>query len=138
MVKPGERIPKVVPSEHSEQSRFIGHARTFYPAIADCIAAIPNAGKRSMREGARLKAEGMLAGYPDVLIDVPRCGFHGLRIEFKRQDGGGGASASQKRVIRALRANGYAVAVCLGFNDAWPVFEDYMKGNVHPLLEVPV
>ena len=34
--------------------------------------AIPNAGRRTMRSGVRLKAEGMTAGAPDLCILLPR------------------------------------------------------------------
>jgi hypothetical protein len=42
-----------------------------YPALA-CAYAVPNAAKRSPRQGAWMKAEGMKAGVPDVVLPVLR------------------------------------------------------------------
>lgn len=40
--------------------------------------------KRNARTGLLLKLMNVIKGYPDLLLDLPRCGFNGLRIEIKR------------------------------------------------------
>ncbi len=110
-------------SESHEQVLVIAHLRAFHPDVL--VASVPNGGKRGKREAARLKAEGVLPGYPDLLIDEPRGGFHGLRVEMKRTKGGR-LSADQRRVIALLRARGYAVATCHGAADAIETIECYL------------
>ena len=73
----------------------------------------------------KLKPEGMKSGVSDLLLPVPRCGYHGLYIEVKRQDGGQ-LSQSQREWIRRLRENGYAVAVAHGSNEAWDSLMAYL------------
>jgi hypothetical protein len=48
---------------------------------------IPNGGKRDAREGARLKAQGVLAGAPDWLIITPdgRANFIELKVGANKQ-----------------------------------------------------
>ena len=129
----GTKLKKVIPSEHNEQTRFVSHVRTFYPFLADLVAAVPNGGPRSARQGKRLKDEGMLAGYPDLIIDYPAHGYPGLRIETKRVEKGV-ISPEQRRVIRALRSAGYAVAVARGCDEALDVLKAYLAGKTHARL----
>ena len=115
---------KVKPSEHTEQVQVVAHVRHFHPDVL--IAAVPNGGLRSKTEGARLKLEGVLPGYPDLLIDEPRGPYHGLRIEMKRV-GGEGARSNQREVLVALAARGYRVQVCHGAEVAIGVIESYLQ-----------
>ena len=88
---------------------------------------IPNGGRRDKIAGARLKAEGVVAGVPDVFLASPRQGVHGLYIEMKRQRGGT-VQATQKKLIAALRQAGYRVEVCKGWWEAREVIENYLAG----------
>ena len=53
-------------SEHLEQREFVSWFRKNHPGVR--IFAIPNGGARSIATGARLKAEGVSAGVPDLFI----------------------------------------------------------------------
>ena len=90
--------------------------------------AIPNGGWRSLRTAARLKAEGVLAGVPDIFLAAPRGPFHGLFVEMKRASGGT-VSKPQKLVMARLQAAGYACRVCRGFADARAAVEEYLNGS---------
>src|SRR5690349_18767754 len=46
--------------------------------------AIPNGGSRHVVEAVRLREQGVTPGIPDVFCALPRQGFHGFFIEFKR------------------------------------------------------
>ena len=74
----------------------------FYEAAAHPelknLFAVPNGGLRSKTEAARLKAAGVKAGVPDIMLAVARCGFHGLFIEMKV--GKNKTSAAQDEWIR--------------------------------------
>ena len=89
---------------------------------------VPNGGSRGPAEAGRFKAMGVKAGVPDVFLDVPRGGFHGLRIEMKRRKGGR-VSEDQADWIDWYNANGYRAAVCYGWEEARMEIEDYLRGG---------
>lgn len=88
---------------------------------------IPNEGRRTVQHVMSLKRLGMKPGVPDIFLPVARGGYHGLFIEMKRRIGGR-LSPEQKDWQVALLEEGYAVAVCKGFEDAKETIDWYMKG----------
>lgn len=58
-----------------------------YPELR-LMLHVPNGGKRNAAEAARLKAQGVKPGVPDIFLPIPRQGKHGLWIELKRREGG--------------------------------------------------
>jgi len=76
------------------------------------IFAIPNGGKRSISAGKKFKAEGVVAGVPDLFIPE-----WNLWVEMKRERGGR-LSPDQKEIIRYLEDEGYKVIVAKGATDA--------------------
>ncbi|HDS1304210.1 TPA: VRR-NUC domain-containing protein [Stenotrophomonas maltophilia] len=80
---------------------------------------VPNGGRRGKLEAARLKAQGVRAGYPDLVLDVARGEYHGLRIELKatRTDLGRKpeVSAAQRSWLTRLQQQGYRAVVCEGW-----------------------
>ena len=99
-----------IPSEHQEQVEFIQWFRREYPDIR--IFAIPNGEARSRGAGARLKAEGVSAGVPDLFIPA-----WNAWIEMKRSKGGS-VSEKQKDWIGYLESVGHQVFVCKGADSA--------------------
>lgn len=99
-----------LPSEHEEQCAFISAFRKTFPGVR--IIAIPNGGWRDIKTAARLKAEGVCKGVPDLFIPEWR-----FWIEMKRQKGGR-ASEEQKDWIEYLTATGYKAVVCKGKDEA--------------------
>ncbi len=78
------------PCEEIEQTclfRWAALESGAHPELA-LLHAIPNGGKRSKSEAARMKAAGVKPGVPDMFLPVAREGCHGLYIELKRRDGG--------------------------------------------------
>lgn len=106
--------------------------RLHFPGVL--MFAVPNGGARSAITGARLKAEGVLPGVPDVFLAYPAGGLHGLFIEMKRA-GGGRTSAAQKIVGALLSRAGYGVAVCHGWQEARDTVIRYMEGSYAEGLE---
>lgn len=100
----------LVPSEHWEQREFVKWFRQNYTDTR--ILAIPNGGYRSPSTAARLKAEGVCSGVPDLFIPA-----WGLWVEMKKSDGGS-VSESQKDWHSYLTDCGYRVIVTHGRNDA--------------------
>ena len=91
----------------------------------EMLVAIPMGGKRDKVTAAKLKAEGVRAGYLDLALNVPRGGFAGLFIEMKREDGGR-TSAEQKWWIERLQFYGNKAVVCHGWEAAKAELEAYL------------
>lgn len=112
------------PTEHEEQVQLFRWAANF--RALDLMHAIPNGGKRDIRTAARLKAEGVKAGVPDIFLPVARGGKHGLYIELKRKRGGK-VRPEQTEWKTALEAQGYQCEVCRGWIAARDVIIAYMQ-----------
>ena len=86
------------------------------------FCAIPNGGKRNRFEAVRMKAEGVVAGAPDILIfDAPPCDptyFVGVALEMKRETGGV-VSDAQRAFMKELDHRGWLSIVANGANDAF-------------------
>lgn len=100
------------PSEHQIQATFfelVELHKASRPALA-LLHAIPNGGARHAVVGAKLRAEGVRRGVPDVHLPVARGAFIGLWIEFKRP--GERPTDPQRAWFSALRGHGHRVVVC--------------------------
>ncbi len=116
-------------SEHAEQValfRWAEFARARLPELA-LLFAIPNGGHRHKAIAAKLKAEGVRRGVPDLCLPVPRNGAHGLWIELKTQTGR--PTPEQQIWIHALRREGYAAKICRGWEEARSVIENYLTAS---------
>lgn len=105
-------------SEHTEQVALFEwaawhHARL--PALA-LLFAIPNGGLRARATAARLQAEGVKRGIPDLFLPIPRGGYHGFWIELKY--GANKTTPQQDAWLNLLKAEGYAVDVSYGWQEA--------------------
>lgn len=134
---PGKWKPKP-PSEHAEQSSLILWADFQFPLWGldpRLLAAIPNGGARHPAVACKLKAEGVRAGFPDLLLASPNLfdiGYglrthgikHGLYIELKALNGT--VQDSQSSYHELLRAQGYQVNVCFGCAEAKDVIKQYL------------
>lgn len=88
---------------------------------------VPNGGSRNRIEAARLKAQGVKSGVPDIVLPAARGEYHGLYIELKRQRGGR-ISEEQKKWIAGLTEQGYRAEVCEGWEAAAKVIIEYLEG----------
>ena len=88
-------------------------------------AAIPNGGKRTRWQAAQAKAEGMVAGAPDLVVILPDGAT--LWIEMKRQKGGR-VSPAQEAFGEMLQRNGHRYRVCKGAKEAIIWIEEVMGG----------
>ena len=113
--------------EHQDQKalmRWVAWNLKSYPELA-LLYAIPNGGQRNRIVAAKLKAEGVKAGVPDLNLAVARGGYHGLYIELKAEKGK--PSDNQKVWIAALRTLKYRVEVCHGWDKAKEVILNYLE-----------
>ena len=113
--------------EAIEQRLFIKRLR-LDPRTKDLPwCSVPNGGKRSPREAALLKAEGVQAGVPDWLCFVVKGNRVGLAIEFKSPTGKGRLSESQKEWHRKLYTEGWLVWVTTSAESAWRHTMEYLQ-----------
>ena len=113
--------------EHQDQValfKWMGKAVAFIPQLAVAYA-IPNAARRSPRQGARMKAEGLRAGVPDICIPAPIGKYCGLYIEMKA--GKNKPTEAQLHWIEALGIVGHRVEVCYGEQAAKDIILNYFK-----------
>lgn len=119
-----------IPTESAEQQLLFQWARMQsgkYPELT-LLYHIPNEGKRSHKTGARMKAEGLKTGVPDICLPVARGGHHGLYIELKRVKNSR-VTVAQMAWIEALTKQGYVAAVCRGADEAIELITRYLSGR---------
>jgi hypothetical protein len=85
---------------------------------------VPNGGLRSKATAARLKAQGVRPGVPDVLLPCPARGHTGLAVELKRQ--GGRLAPAQEAWLDALEAQGWRCVVAWRWEDAAREILEYL------------
>jgi hypothetical protein len=123
-------------SEHDEQAMIIDWARRWEFQVPELglLFAIPNGaaltshkdrrGRRFSPQAAKLKAEGLRAGVPDLCLPVPRQDFHGMFIELKT--GKNRPTAEQVKFLDTLAEQGYYAAVCWGAEEAIAEIKAYL------------
>jgi hypothetical protein len=94
-----------------------------YPELR-LIYAIPNAGQRHPAVGAKFKAEGLRAGFPDLCLPVARGGYFGLYLEMKAEDGR--LRPEQRDWLKALKEQGYQTAVAFGDDEGYRIVMNYL------------
>jgi hypothetical protein len=102
-------LPEPAPRRHEEDSlqrsviQYLEHAL----GSRGVAYAIPNGGKRSKKEAARMKGLGVAAGMPDVGI----C-YEGRALFIELKAARGVVSAAQRSMIPRLHYAGGVVMVC--------------------------
>ncbi|MNV47489.1 VRR-NUC domain protein [compost metagenome] len=125
-VKPVRK--KIIDREGQEQAALLTELRIRLPEVADLIFHVPNGGHRVKAVAAKLKAQGVKAGIPDLVLPMARGGFFGLYIEFKATPPNDAAiSDSQHERIRKLNAQGYLAVVCRGHFDTMEQIRAYLR-----------
>jgi hypothetical protein len=99
----------------------------------DLMAHIPNGEYRTKSAGSKLKAMGVKAGVPDILLPIARNGFNNLWIEMKVADGS--VSETQEKWHRMLELNGGYVVVAYGWKNAVAAICGYL-GGVWPEIDM--
>jgi hypothetical protein len=116
---------KLIASEHEEAKALIEWAR-LHPIASQYLIHNPNEGKRSWREGKKMKEEGLVRGVSDYLLAYPFNGNAGLWIELKRISKSH-ASEEQKHWIEKMRNVGYKAYFAYGWEHAKELIEDYLR-----------
>lgn len=119
-------------TEHDEQVALMhwwSFAHKLFGVSEQLLFAIPNGGDRNILVAAKLKAEGVRAGVPDLFLAVPRGRYHGMFVELKKRDRGT-VSKKQKIMIEILMESGYCSLVCHGWNGAMEAIKRYLEGDM--------
>lgn len=90
----------------------------------DVFYHVPNGGFRNPVEARIFYGQGVRAGWPDYGLDMPRGGYHGLRLELKAGDNT--PSTEQLEILSNLERQGYFVKVAWGFEEAKDAIERYL------------
>lgn len=114
-----------MPTEHADQVALVKWFALQYPKIGSRLVAVPNGGQRNVIVAAKLKAEGVRAGFPDLMLLTPRQGFAGLIIELKRLKKGR-MNAGQMDWQQWLNEQGFMAVTCCGFEAARDAIKNYL------------
>lgn len=107
------KIQEKPPTEAQEQERLLGILRR----QGVLYFAVPNGGRRGVREAVALRRQGVQPGIPDLVLPGPDARWRCLAIELKRQKGGR-VSEEQEAWHRLLVSCGWKILVCKGADDA--------------------
>jgi len=125
--KPRVRRAKPIDREGLEQAALLRELALRYPLAAELIYHVPNGGHRVKAVAAKLKAQGVRAGVPDLVLPMARGGYFGLYIEFKAKPPyDAEVSANQQAFINKLNGQGYLAVVCRGHIDAFEAIRAYL------------
>lgn len=106
-----------------------------WPLLQRCLH-IPNGEKRDIATAARLKALGVRAGAPDIILpirnrcavfDYPTGALSGLAIELKAK--GGRASQAQLDWLTALADEGWYARLCFDWTEAARLIINWAGGD---------
>lgn len=115
-------------TEHAHQAALFCWANIKTPVCPELqmMFAIPNGEARGDTartcaiRGAKLKAEGVKSGVPDIFLPVARHDMHGLFIEMKKP--GGKPSKEQKTFGKRVQNEKYGFCIC----DSWEKARDVL------------
>lgn len=107
---------------HDEENFQIGIVRMLRMA-GHLVFAVPNGGSRDVREAARLKAQGVMAGVSDLIILLPNRKVY--FIEVKNPNGKGRQSPYQREFEDNVRAMGHVYQIW----DKWSQVEQFINAN---------
>ncbi len=107
-----------------DHARLLATWARYHPLLKTRLFHIPNGGMRGIREAARLKSMGVLAGVPDFFIPLARGKYHGMFLELKAP--GGKLTESQAAFLAHADADGYFCVCAVGFDEARAWIEKYL------------
>jgi hypothetical protein len=115
--------------EHQEQKAFFEFAALHFkkhPEL-ELIYAIPNGGHRHKAVAAKMKAEGVKDGVPDMCLPVARGPYHALYIEMKAPYKKNHKLPTNQQWWKIrLTGEGNGHSVCYDWEDAWDTVMAYL------------
>jgi len=115
------------------------HRGTAVAPAHDNTYAVPNGGSRHGKEAGKMKAQGVRAGVSDLVIAVPRGGYHGLYLELKATPPHDSAlSPLQREWLAQMESAGYCAALARGIDEARAVITEYMSRPATQVVGEPL
>lgn len=111
--------------EHKIQCACVHWFRLQYPKLSNILFAVPNAARRSARNGAYMKDEGMLSGVADLILLKSNRFYGGLCLELKIEKGK--QSPAQKEWQKDAEANGAKYVLVRSLDEFIKVVTDYLN-----------
>ena len=111
--------------EHRIQSACVRWFRLKYPKLKNVLFAVPNAARRSARNGAYMKDEGMLPGVADLILLKSNRFYGALCVEMKKP--GEYQRPVQKDWQKECEANGNKYVVVRSLDEFIKVVDNYLK-----------
>lgn len=118
--------------EHYDQVQVFDRVERKHPELYDLLHATPNGGYRTKKTANAMTAEGQKKGYPDMSLDLPAGGYHGMRIELKH----GKRKPSEEQIIwlRRLSTQGYYCVLVFSPDEAIAAMLRYAQLSAGELL----
>lgn len=113
--------------EHRLQVACVRWFRLQYPQWSHALFSVPNGGRRDATTGAKLKAEGALAGVRDLILLKSNADYGALLIEMKTQKGR--QSEQQKRWEELITQDCYKYVVSRSVDDFVREVEGYLDNS---------
>ena len=120
-------------SEAQEQFAVIEWVHLMH--LEHIVIHIPNGGKLSPMQGAKLKKLGQRKGCSDLFIVRSSGWFKGLFLEMKSKKGR--VSPEQKQFLADMKAEGYDTAICYGADEAISCIKNYLTGSSQIIYHQP-
>ncbi|WP_195630253.1 VRR-NUC domain-containing protein [Bacteroides finegoldii] len=111
--------------EHKMQCACVKWFRLEYPKLKDMLFAVPNAARRSARNGEYMKDEGMLPGVADLILLKSNRFYGALCVEMKKPDKY--QRPVQKEWQKECEAAGNKYVVCRSLDEFMKVITDYLN-----------
>ena len=111
--------------EHRLQCACVRWFSLQYPQLQGLLFAVPNGGARDQVTGARLKAEGVVAGVADLILLHSNDTYCALAIEMKTPKGR--QSPSQKDWQLRFEGNGGKYVICRTLEEFINTIKDYLS-----------
>ena len=96
--------------------------------LSDLLFSVPNGGQRNAITAKMMKREGVVAGVSDLILFVPRKGYHALCIEMKTDKGK--QSDKQKRWQKQVERQGYKYIICRSVDEFAREITEYLKAEI--------
>ncbi len=110
--------------EHRLQTACVRWFRLQYPQLHGRLFAVPNGGRRDSTTGAKLKAEGVLAGVADLILLKSNSRYGALLIEMKTAKG---TQQESQKQWQEIVQDEYKYVICRSVEDFKREVDEYLS-----------
>ncbi len=106
------------------QAAIFQYAWNHYPSTRGLFFHVPNGGNRNAIEGMQLKASGVVAGIPDMILI-----HHGCAYGFEVKTPSGTLSSVQEKIHKAWSQDGTPVYIVRSLDDFIAILSDILASS---------